>query len=451
MRRRLVGYPPFHELGVGHPARFAGVPLGRTRLLGRGRVDGEVLLVVDDEVDVAGGPVREVAGLDVGDHVLGVALEHVPVPSAGALADHVDLALVDELEAHAHVVGRVAGVRERPVVHERLDVERPLRRVVAQVVEDVHALDLRQRVGRAAVAAEHARHGRELRAARHGGEAPQRGALGGDGDLVAHAAAMLAESLVVALDLLRRELQERHVLLDDLLLAEVGHRGEDRRHRVLTVAVRPRPTAHAVQVGADVADELAVLGDAAEQERVDLVEPRRDDRRVLLRARVLHLREQRLGHAERLEGALQALPERGIQARVDTAALIGQHLDRVHHADAARQVGPQETEHGLVQSALRGAERGVEGAVHDLGCRPAPVDRELVALDRDRARVLEQDVLPQRRVGEEVDPVGAVGQLADPPPGLGLDVLQRLAQRDDERVAADFVDEREQPLLDPQG
>ena len=211
-----------------------------------------------------------------------------------------------------------------------------------------------------------------------------------------------------------------------------------------------RAAAHAVQVGADVADELAVLGDAAEQERVDLVEPRRDDRGVLLRARVLHLREQRLGDAERLERALQALPQRRIESRVDATAFVSQYLDRVHHADAARQVGPQEPEHRLVQTALRGAEGGVERAVHDLRRRAAPVDGQLVTLDGDRARVLEQHVLTQRRVGEEVDPVGAVRQLADPPPRLGLDVLQGLAQRDDERVPADLVDQREQPLLDPQ-
>jgi hypothetical protein len=101
--------------------------------------------------------------------------------------------------------------------------------------------------------------------------------------------------------------QERHVVLDDLLLADVGHGGEERGHGVLAVAVRAGAAAHAVQVGADVADELAVLGDPAEQERVDLVEPGRDHRSVLLRAGILHLGEHRLDHPEGLEGALQAL------------------------------------------------------------------------------------------------------------------------------------------------
>src|ERR1700728_4757584 len=104
--------------------------------------------------------------------------------------------------------------------------------------------------------------GWDLRAAGHRGESPQRGAPGRDRDFVAHAAAVPAEALRVALDLLGDELDERHVVLDDLLLAEVGHGGEERRHRVLAVTVRAGSAAHAVQVGADVPDELAVLGDA---------------------------------------------------------------------------------------------------------------------------------------------------------------------------------------------
>ena len=66
----------------------------------------------------------------------------------------------------------------------------------------------------------------------------------------------------------------------------------------------------------------------------------------------------------------------------------------------------------LVQAALGGAEGGVERPVHELRRGAAPVDGQLVALHRDRARVLQQDVLAQRGVGEEVDPVRAVGQLA---------------------------------------
>ena len=133
----------------------------------------------------------------------------------------------------------------------------------------------------------------------------------------------------------------------------------------------------------------------------------------------------------------------------DAAALVGEYLDRVHHADPAGQVRPEEPEKRLVHPALGGAERGVEGAVHDLRRGAAPVDGELVAGDGDRARVLQQHVLPKGRVGEEVDPVGPVGHLADAAPGLGLDVLQRLAQRQDERVPADLVDQGEQPFLDP--
>src|SRR6266487_3994798 len=98
----------------------------------------------------------------------------------------------------------------------------------------------------------------------------------------------------------------------------------------------------------------------------------------------------------------QALPERRVEAGVDAATLVGQHLDRVHHADAARQVRPEESEKCLVHPAFGRAEGGVEGAVHELWCRAAPVDGQFVALDGDRTRVLDEDVLPQRRVGEQV-------------------------------------------------
>jgi hypothetical protein len=91
------------------------------------------------------------------------------------------------------------------------------------------------------------------------------------------------KALIVTLDLLRRELEKRNILLDDLLLAEISHSRKDRCHGVLTVPVGSRAAAHAIQIGTDIADEFAVLGYAAEQERVDLVEPRRNYRAVLLR------------------------------------------------------------------------------------------------------------------------------------------------------------------------
>src|SRR4029077_3520759 len=139
----------------------------------------------------------------------------------------------------------------------------------------------------------------------------------GDRDLVAHAAAVLAEALRVALHLLGDQLEEWHVVLVYLLLAEVGHGGEERPQGMLAVAVRPGPAAHAVQVGADVADEIAVLGDAAEQERVDLEEPVPDHRYVLLRAVILRLGKQRLYHSEGLERSLQALAQRRVKTGVD--------------------------------------------------------------------------------------------------------------------------------------
>src|SRR5437879_5846450 len=181
----------------------------------------------------------------------------------------------------------------------------------------------------------------------------------------------------------------------DQLSGAVRHGGEERRRRVLAVAVRAGAAAHAVEVGADVADELAVLGDPAEQERVDLVEPGRDHRPVLLRAGVLHLGEHRLAHPEGLEGALQALAEWRVQARVDAAALVGQYLHRVHHADPPGQVRPEEAEQRLAQAALGGAEGRVERAVEELRRGAPPVDGHLVAPHGDRARVLQQDVLAQ--------------------------------------------------------
>jgi hypothetical protein len=96
--------------------------------------------------------------------------------------------------------------------------------------------------------------------------------------------------------------------------------------------------------------------------------------------------------------------------------------------------------------AAPSAERGVEGPVEDLRGGPAPVDRHLLALDGDRARVLQQHVLPQRGVRKEIHPVGAFGQRGDPPPGFGLDVFQRFAQRREERVPPDLVDDRQYPV-----
>src|ERR1700733_3132470 len=58
-------------------------------------------------------------------------------------------------------------------------------------------------------------------------------------------------------------------------------------------------------------------------------------------------------------------------------------------------------------------------------------------------------VLAQGGVGEEIHPERAVRQLRNPPPRFDLDVLQRLAQRGDEHLAADLIDQGDQALLDP--
>jgi D-serine deaminase-like pyridoxal phosphate-dependent protein len=114
--RRLRRHPVLHEVGVRDAALLTRLPLAVPRGLRRVRVDGERLLVADDEVDLARRPVRDVISLEIGHHRIGVALAQVAVAAAGALADHVELALVGELEAHAHVMGGVARLRERSFI-----------------------------------------------------------------------------------------------------------------------------------------------------------------------------------------------------------------------------------------------------------------------------------------------------------------------------------------------
>jgi hypothetical protein len=75
--------------------------------------------------------VRDVACLDVSDDGVRITLQDVAVPASGALADHVDLAFVDEFETHSHVMRRVPSIWERPIVHQCLEVERPPARIVA--------------------------------------------------------------------------------------------------------------------------------------------------------------------------------------------------------------------------------------------------------------------------------------------------------------------------------
>src|SRR5207249_12320571 len=92
--------------------------LGLAKLLGALGVDGERALVIGDEVQLLGGASRDQPVSEVARDRLGIALERIAVAPAGALADHVELALLHDLELHAHVMRRVLRALEWLIVHQ---------------------------------------------------------------------------------------------------------------------------------------------------------------------------------------------------------------------------------------------------------------------------------------------------------------------------------------------
>ena len=373
---------------------------------------------------------------------LWIAFEHVAVAAAGALADHVDLAVVAQLEGHAHVVAGVLAARDRALVHQPDDVELlDHLRVLVELLEDVDAIDLHQLVARARVAAEQALRRRELGplATRH--EAPHAGPARGGDLLVAHAAAVLAETDAVLGQTLGTEADDRRVFLVDLVLAGIAHEAEHRRDAVLAVGVAARALPVAVDVAAEIAGGVAVLGDAAVDERGRLVVLRGDDRRVPVRHRVVQL-VHRDGPADAgLEQRHQAHRLRHLAFGIDDRVAVGDDLDRREHRHRVRQVRPDVLQQAGTQRRLERGDVGVDRAVHELRGRAAEIHDQPIALLVDRQADLLQHVLAQRGIHELQHARGAVRQFLDAAAHLGLGVLEMQAQRGDEGILAELLDD----------
>src|SRR5665811_2316997 len=154
-------------------------------------------------------------------------------------------------------------------------------------------------------------------------------------------------------------------------------RDRQRGDRVLAIHECLAATWHAVQVRAQVAHLVTVLGDTTPQERVDLVEPGRYDVGELLRVGELKLGPGRLKGREAAEGCLQGLTHRSVIAGVGPGVLIGDDLDRAHGRGTPWQVRPPERQDRLHHHRLGRAQRGVDGAVEDLWTSPAQVNGHL--------------------------------------------------------------------------
>ena len=321
--------------------------------------------------------------------------------------------------------------------------------LLLQLVEDVDALDLEQLVRRARIAAEQALGRRELGpfAARH--ETPQAGAASRGDLLVTHAGPVLAPADAVLGETLRAEADDRRVFLVDLVFAAVAHEAEHRRHRVLAVGIAARALAVAVDVAAEVAGDVAVLREPAVDQRSGLVVLRRDDGRVAGRQAVVELGHRDGPDDAALEQRHQAHRLRHLALGVDDRVAIGDDLDRRQHGHRMRQVRPDVLQQPGAERRLERRDVGVDRAIQELRRGAAEIEHHPVALDRDGERDLLHGALAQRRVHELQHPGGAVRQFADATAHLRLDVLEVDAQRADQRVPAELVEDRDHAVAQP--
>src|SRR5208283_213203 len=189
-----------------------------------------------------------------------------------------------------HVVAAVFAALDRLLVHQFDDVEHLNRsRSFSQHLEDVDALDLHQLVRRTGVAAEKALGGWELRALASRHESPEARASRGRDLLVAEAGAVLAPADAVLGETLGAKPDYGGVFLGNLVLAGVAHEAEHRRDGMFAIGVRAGALAIAVDVGAEVSGDVAVLGQAAINEGRRLIILRGDDRGIVMRQTVVEL------------------------------------------------------------------------------------------------------------------------------------------------------------------
>ena len=219
---------------------------------------------------------------------------------------------------------------------------------------------------------------------------------------------------------------------------------------MLAVRVAARALPVSVDVCAEVAGHVAVLRQAAVDERRRLVVLRRDHRRIAMRQAVAQLVHRNRPHDAALEQRHQAHRLRHLAFRIEDRVAIGDDLDRRQHGHRMRQVGPDILQQARAQRRLERRDVGIDRTVHELRCRAAEIHHHPVALHGDGARDLLQRVFAQARIHELQHARRAVGQLTNAAAHLRFDVFQVRAQRADQRVTPILVEQRDDPLAQAQ-
>ena len=335
------------------------------------------------------------------------------------------------------------------LVHQFLDRVAKLRRIALHRFEDIDIRNPAQGIGRTAVATEQPGHVRELRSDRRQHEAPNRAVAQRQDHLIAHAAALAAKALIVLHQLFGDELHKRHLFFHEFLFAKIGHGRENRGAAVLAIAISQRTAAHAVDIGADIADHLAMLGHPAEQECVDHVEPGRDHPGIFVGHRIEIFHHACLCDAPRGEDRHHALRIGRTEIRLDDRTLVKNELDWRQHPLVARQIGPDIGQEQLREHALERDIERIVRAVGEFGRGAAIVEDQPVPLFGEREVDLDHRIFAQRAIGPPTVAHRAVRPFLQPLAHLDIGVFEIGAQTGDNRLQPEFADCLMHPLLEP--